>query len=241
MSGIARYVPWQALDFVLDRGRSSMVVIVLFWLQASIGMREVAEVPQPARVRIAEGVLDSMVPLIGFVLVLFAINGIVAADRKSGVFRMLLGKPVSAAGYYGQAFALHGLGTLALGAVFLLGYSAIAGTSLSVAGVAYFGMYYVLLGGIGFALSTVARFDWASTAAVWIGTVMVRSMLPIDARWYTPVVDAVLPPTHAVSDAGEALLRGVAPEWTAVSRVIGYGALAVGFALVRLRRRPFDE
>jgi hypothetical protein len=106
---------------------------------------------------------------------------------------------------------------------------------------AYFALYYVLLGGLGFAFSTVARFDWASTAAVWVGTIMVRSMLPVDRRWWTPVVDVVLPPTHALSAAGDALMAGAIPALADGVRVIGDGALAAGFAMVRLRRRPFDE
>jgi hypothetical protein len=241
VSGIVRYARWQAWDFAIDRGRSSLVVITLFSMQAWIALRTVpAGGAADERAQLAALMLAQMVPLLGFVLALFAINGIVSADRTSGAFRLLLGKPVSAAAYYGQAFALHGLGAVAMGPVWLLGSALVAAPLQPAGALAYFALYYVLLGGLGFAFS-VARFDWASTAAVWVGTIMVRSMLPVDRRWWTPVVDVVLPPTHALSAAGDALMAGAIPALADGVRVIGDGALAAGFAMVRLRRRPFDE
>ncbi|HSJ64526.1 MAG TPA: hypothetical protein VK922_11595 [Gemmatimonadaceae bacterium] len=242
MSGIVRYARWQAWDFAVDRGRPSLVVIALFWLQAWIALRGApAGGAADGRAQLAALVLAQMVPLLGFVLALFAINGIVSADRTSGAFRLLLGKPVSAAAYYGQAFALHGLGAVVMGAVFLLGFALVAAPLQPVGALTYFALYYLLLGGLGFAMSTVARFDWASTAALWVGSIMVRSMLPVDRRWWSAVVDVVLPPTHALSAAGDALLAGAMPSLADAARVLGYGALAAGFAVVRLRRRPFDE
>jgi hypothetical protein len=242
MTGIIRYAKWQSLDFALDRGRSSLVIIALFWLQAGIATRSLGpEVTLDNRRLYGEAMLAQMIPLLGFVLVLFATNGIVAADRKSGAFRLLLGKPVSAAAYYGQAYALHGFGMLATAAVFLAGFGVIAPAGISWGAIVVFALYYILLGGIGFALSTVSRFDWASTAAVWVVTLMVRSMLPLEARWYGIAADALLPPTHVLADASDAVMRGAMPGAAALLRVVGYGAIAVMLGLLRLRRRPFDE
>lgn len=242
MTGITRYAKWQLLDFALDRGRSSLVIIALFWLQAAIATRGLGpEVTLDERRLYHAAMLGQLIPVLGFVLVLFATNGIVAADRKSGAFRLLLGKPVSAAAYYGQAYALHGFGMLALAAVFLAGFGVIAPTGVSWGALFVFALYYILLGGIGFALSTVSRFDWASTAAVWVLTLMVRSMLPLEGRWYGIIADAVLPPTHSLADANEAFLRGATPGGMVLLRVVGYGAIAVMLGLLRLRNRPFDE
>lgn len=234
-----RYAPYQALDFALDRGRSALVVLALFWLQAVLTVRNS---PGVDRAELAGAIFQQMMPLVGFILVIFAINGIVAGDRKSGAFRMLLGKPVSAAGLYGQAFLVNGIGTMLLGAVFGVGFALLIDPGIAAgAATIYVVLYYLLLGGIGFAMSTVARLDWASTTAVWVGALLVRSVLPVEESWYGSVLDVIVPPTDALAAVGTAILAGEAPMSLDVIHAAVYGALAFAAGMARLIRRPFDE
>lgn len=236
---ITRYAPWQALDFALDRGRSALVVLALFWLQAVLTLRST---PAGDRDQVGEIMFQQMIPLLGFILVIFAVNGIVAGDRKSGTFRMLLGKPVRPAALYGQAFAINGIGTIALAGVFAVGYAMAAGSEVPAGGaMLYMALYYVVLGGIGFALSTVARLDWASTTVVWVGALLVRSVLPLDRPWYGPLLDVIIPPTDALAAVGEAIMAGAALPVMDAAHAAGYGALAVALGILRLLRHPFDE
>lgn len=236
---VVRYAPWQALDFALDRGRSALVVVALFWLQAVLTLRSTSA---GDRGQVGAAMFQQMIPLLGFILVIFAVNGIVAGDRKSGTFRMLLGKPVSAASLYGQAFVINGLGTVALGALFAIGYALAAGSDVPTGGaMLYVALYYLVLGGIGFALSTIARLDWASTTAVWVGALLVRSVLPMDRSWYGPLLDAIIPPTDAIASVGETIMAGAAFPMLDAARAAGYGAVAFALGMGRLLRHPFDE
>ena len=59
------------------------------------------------------GTLNALV----FLGALFAMNGIVANDRKLGFYRFLFAKPVTPSRYYGQAFVLHWAGFMVVIAV----------------------------------------------------------------------------------------------------------------------------
>ncbi len=56
------------------------------------------------------GILGTIV----FVGALFAMNGIVANDRKQGFYRFLFAKPMTPSRYYGQAFFVHWAGFVAV-------------------------------------------------------------------------------------------------------------------------------
>ena len=73
------------------------------------------------------GILGTIV----FLGALFAMNGIVANDRKQGFYRFLFAKPMTPSRYYGQAFFVHWAGFVAVMIVLGLVYGALIWPVLS--------------------------------------------------------------------------------------------------------------
>ena len=110
------YALWQLRDYLKDRGVSTLIVGALSAYLGWSMMTETAPMPRPTDVvsagllarfgnadsvyaaRMAEFSFHFMRSMLGamiFLGALFAMNGIVANDRKQGFFRFLFAKPVS--------------------------------------------------------------------------------------------------------------------------------------------------
>src|SRR5918993_2890611 len=126
---IGAYALWQMRDYAKDRGLPTMIVATL---SAYLGLNPILDrMPRmddavPARLLERFGSVEavyaarmtefnflflrSILGTLIFLGALFAMNGIVANDRKLGFFRFLFAKPVSPSRYYGQAFFVHWFG-----------------------------------------------------------------------------------------------------------------------------------
>src|ERR1700704_5012559 len=105
-----------------------------------------------------------------FLGALFAMNGIVANDRKQGYYRFLFSKPRSADRYYGQAFVVHWIGFLFILTLLGLLYHALVGPVLTASLYVAAALMYLCYAGIAFALSAAARWDWLSLVAVTVAS-----------------------------------------------------------------------
>ena len=260
------YAYWQLRDYLKDRGLSTLIVAML---SAYLGWSMVTEKVAMPRAsdaasaelvvrfgsahavyaaRIAEFSFHFMRDTIGAVIflgALFAMNGIVANDRKQGFFRFLFAKPVTPSRYYGQAFVVHTFGfmlvMLLLGAI----YGLVVWPVLTLQFVLVVGLMFVAYAGVAFLLSAAARWDWLSLVAVSVASVFLwtkfgQSNHPLSVLLY------LLPPLHRADEVYVAVsgtpvisaARAPAVPWPLVLWFAAYGTLCyiAGLVVLRFRR-----
>jgi hypothetical protein len=252
---LGAYALWQARDYLMDRGAPTLLIGTLFGymvggpmvsaMNATIERMSPAAIARAggmAAVR-AEALADAtstfLIVLLGnlvFLGALFAMNGIVANDRKLGYYRFLFSKPLSAERYYGQAFALHWAGFLV--AITLLGllYTALVGPVLTAALYAAAALVYLCYAGIAFALSAAARWDWLSLVAVTVASNYLWIRYGESSSALASLLYLV-PPIHRTSEVYTAVAKGLALPWHLLGWFAGYGAACFVIGLVVLRYR----
>jgi hypothetical protein len=252
---LGRYAPWQARDYLMDRGVPTALVGSLFgYMVASSAVQsmnaQLARMSPAALARqggfgaahaalFSEFTATFLMLLLGnfvFLGALFAMNGIVANDRKLGFYRFLFSKPLAPPRYYGQAFLVHWAGFLMISIVLGLIYRVLVGPVLSVPLLITLALMYLCYAGIAFALSAAARWDWLSLVAMtvaanyfWLryggSTSVLKSLLYL------------LPPLHRTSEVYTAVAKGLALPWHLLWWFAAYGAVSFLLGLVVLRHR----
>ena len=257
MSGarLVRYAPWQVRDYFMDRGVPTALVGSLFgYMVASSAVRSInvqlermspAALARQGGFEAARTALFSdftatfLMLLLGnfvFLGALFAMNGIVANDRKQGFYRFLFSKPLAPLRYYGQAFVVHWAGFLVVSVLLGLVYHALVGPVLSVPLLIAIALMYLCYAGIAFALSAAARWDWLSLVAMTVAAnyVWVRygeSTSALRSALY------LFPPLHRTSEVYTAVAKGLALPWHLLWWFAAYGAVSFVIGLVVLRYR----
>lgn len=234
------YAGWQLRDTLVTRGVQAAVIGLLVGVQLVLPLRitlGAGWTATPIGAQSIVAVVASLETLLPPLLTLVAINGIVAGDRRSGHYRLLFAKPVRVAGYYAQAW-LALLATvlvvgLALAALFAVAVRPAAPTTL----LAMLLLTFVLLGSLGFLLSTVTRFDWLALGVAWIASAQVHAAWA-DADGWRGLARLLLPPVHLLESLHAGLRAGSAPDGGALLWLVGYGAACFALALVVVRRRP---
>jgi hypothetical protein len=261
---LAAYGLWQLRDYVMDRGTPTFIVAILFgYLGLAPLMAHLPKATDPVAPGLLRrfgsahaahaammgefnyGFLRGFLGTLVFLGALFAMNGIVANDRKLGYFRFLFAKPVAPPRYYGQAFVIHWAGFV--GVMALLGaiYGALVWPVLSVPLMIVVALMFLCYGGIAFMLSAAARWDWlslvaVSVAATYLWTRYGNSTRPLAKLLY------LLPPLHKTDEVyasvsgSPAFAAGSAPvlPWATLWWLAGYGAICfvLGLVVLRLRR-----
>jgi len=260
---VGAYALWQLRDYLKDRGVSTFIVALL---SGYLGLSPIIErmptradaVPQALLVRFgsADAVyaarmlefnhefLRGILGTIVFVGALFAMNGIVANDRKQGFYRFLFAKPMTPARYYGQAFLVHWAGFVTVMIVLGLVYGALIWPVLSRPLLLVIALMFVAYAGIAFLLSAAARWDWMSLVAVTVAATFLwgrygESTHPLARLLY------LLPPLHRADDvyasvSGVPMYASGAPTvipWSILLWLAGYGAACFAAGLVVLRYR----
>lgn len=262
-SRLAAYGLWQLRDYLMDRGAPTFIIATLFGYMSLAPLlanlpKRTDQVPPgliekfgSADAAYAATMADfnnmflrSFLGTLIFLGALFAMNGIVANDRKLGFYRFLFGKPVAPLRYYGQAFLIHWAGFL--GVMTLLGaiYGYLVWPVLTVKLMTVVALMFLCYGGIAFALSAAARWDWLSLVAVSVAASFLwgrfgESTSPVARLLY------LLPPLHRTDDvyaavAGVRGFAGAAPSalpWNSLGWLAGYGAVAFVIGLIVLRHR----
>ena len=242
-SRLGRYFWWQLHDYMLHQAPATMAVLVMYAyltlapiLNGSVtnGRRfTVSTLPVSVVKEFFSDSLDSLMLL----ATLFATNGIVATDRKTGYFRFYFAKPVSAPRFYANAFAANGFGVLLVSLLLLIAFALLIRPFFPASYLPVVAAMYVAYGGVGFLLSTIWRFDWLSLI-----TVAVISSLGWEMWGSDPGIRGVLvhllPPTHRAASL-YAYVAGTAEvfPWAAQIWLTGYGALCffVGLGILRVR------
>ena len=252
---LGRYAPWQARDYLVDRGVPTALVGTLFGYMVAapmmastnlrLGRMSAAALSQQggleaARVAMMSDFTATFLSLLlgNFVFLgaLFAMNGIVANDRKQGFYRFLFSKPMAPARYYGQAFALHWAGFLVVSTLLGLLYRALVGPVLTVPLLIAVALMYLCYAGIAFALSAAARWDWLSLVAVTVAA----NYVWVRYGESTSVLKAFLylfPPLHRTGEVYTAVAKGLALPWHLLGWFAAYGVVSFVIGLVVLRYR----
>lgn len=252
---VGLYGLWQFRDYLIDRGLPTAIVSALFGYLTLAPMlsrldRTLANIP-PALVAKWGGVEQAKAVLMGdintvflrtflgvvvFLGALFAMNGIVANDRKQGYYRFLFAKPLSPMRYYGQAFLIHSVGYLAVVSALAVVYGLLVWPLLSLPLVYVLALMFLLYAGITFALSAAARWDWLSLVTV---TVLATFMWERFGASASPVAKLLylLPPLHRTGDIYMAVAKGDPLDWPLLWWFAGYGAVCFVIGLVVLRYR----
>ena len=172
-------------------------------------------------------------------MVFNAIHRIVAADRTMGYYRLLFSKPVSVSLFYAQRFAVH-LAGLVVCVLILCVALRTGGTPVPIGSLTlYVVLLYVTMGGVGFLLSVITRYDWTLLIAVWYGAELLSTIArDHDAVWRP--VTYVLPPVWLVDPVRDALLRGTLPAVDSLAWLLSYGVASFLLGLLLLERRPLS-
>jgi hypothetical protein len=188
--------------------------------------------------------LNSALGALVFVGALFAMNGIVANDRKLGYYRFLFAKPMAPPRYYGQAFLVHFAGFLGVIALLGLLHGLLVWPVLTWTLMGVVAIVFLCYAGIAFALSAAARWDWLSLVAVSAASVYLWKRYG-GARSGLAKLLYLLPPLHrleeifAAATVRPAFLSGAAPDmpWNLLWWIAGYGAACFVAGLIVLRHR----
>jgi hypothetical protein len=260
---VGAYALWQLRDYVKDRGLPTLIVAML---SGYLGLTPIIErMPSRAepvstgllaRFGSAEAVyaarmlefnhafLRSILGTIVFVGALFAMNGIVANDRKQGFYRFLFAKPMSPSRYYGQAFLVHWAGFLGVMAVLGLVYGVLIWPVLSRPLLLVVALMFVAYAGIAFLLSAAARWDWMSLVVVSVASTYLWARFGASTHPLARLL-FLLPPLHRADEvyasvAGAPMYASGAPlaiPWPILWWLTGYGAACFAAGLVVLRYR----
>jgi ABC-type transport system involved in multi-copper enzyme maturation permease subunit len=260
---VSAYALWQLRDYIKDRGVSTVIVGTL---SGYIGLSFMDQpMPRPsdavpaallARFGSAEAVyaarmaefnflfLSGMLGALIFLGALFAMNGIVANDRKQGFFRLLFAKPVTPSRYYGQAFVVHWLGFIAV--MTLLGalYGVIIWPVLTAPLIVVVALMFVAYAGIAFLLSAAARWDWLSLVAVSVAADFFWRKFEASAHPLAKLL-YLLPPLHRAQEVYVAVsgARAISAvqvpgiPWPLLGWLVGYGVVCYLAGLLVLRHR----
>jgi hypothetical protein len=238
---LGRYSLWQFRDFVVERG-VAILIIGLLWgytliepLRRAMGpafSMKPSSPTWPLLITVASSIVS--------LSVLIAVNGIVSTDRKLGYYRFLFSKPVSVVAYYSQLFTVYMIGVL----VAMLVLSGILHTIVPDFSILnyliYTALIFVAMGGIGFFISVATRFDWATLAAVWLGSRALRDFYGARPGLPGKLVQ-LLPPVHKLNGVADGLITNGSAPTSDVIWLLAYGALFFALGLVLLRQASLAD
>lgn len=256
---LGRYTLWQLRDYAFNHGLSTLIVGLLMGFLGVSEIRGALASPSGPptnlvqqygsviaaraawRHQLSLGFVAAVLGIYVFFGALFAMNGVIANDRKLGFYRFLFAKPMSPAAYYGAEFGVWGISFLVLSALLLVLYGTIMEPVFSVPLLISIGAGYLCYAGLGFALSALSRWDWLSLVAV-SGAADVLWKFYGSSTNPLAVLLRLLPPTHRMAEVYARAVNGMALPWHSLLWLAGYGVLAflAGLAILRHRRLAFN-
>jgi len=235
MSGnLMRYAIWQLRDFARERGIALMVIGLAISITFIGPMKAVGvQFTENTARQLIVTILSQVALLAAFI----AFNGMISNDRKLGYYRFLFSKPVSMPAYYTQLFAVFFVGYLIVFAVLLGLFGLVVFPVFPIGVITYAALVFLSLGGIAFFISSLVRFDWPALGGVFMGTLLLRSVLA-GRDGPAAILLAILPPIHELLPLAGLVTGGTVAPLT-VLWLLGYSACFFAAGLIVLRRRPF--
>jgi hypothetical protein len=241
------YLPFKLGDYLLQRGAVAVLMVLLVagfplygTLHGNPGFFATPQGPVLAK-QLFTNVVALFLPLGAFL----GGAGIISTDRHLGHVRFLFSKPVSVVAYYVQTYVLHGMVFVALFGLITWGYGAVTLRQTVVGAMAAEGLTFVLVGGLGFLLGTLTRFDGLLVALVYVGSMTLQQVVAIPGMAQLPAwavqIARLLPPAYKLDQLRDQLYAAQALDTGRLWHVIGYGLGAFLFGLVALRRLPLSR
>lgn len=233
---------YQLADFLLLRaGLPSLMATLLgfmIWKTAGDGVDWL----DPQGVRISR---DIFRVLGGVFIVLGGFMGIarlMTDDRSNGYFRFLFSKPVSIERFYIQQYVMIGVGMIVLTGLFGAWLQAGTGPLPVREAMVVMGLFWVLVGGVGFALSAASNADALLLVVLYVVSMVLHELkdAPNSPMWpWLKQVTRVFPPVQKLDFIRDQIYAGADVPWMHVAHVAGYGALAFVVGVIVLRRASF--
>ncbi|HLA91655.1 MAG TPA: hypothetical protein VJL28_14595 [Gemmatimonadaceae bacterium] len=242
---VTAYSRWRLTDYLLQRAAIPLVLVVLFAglpVYGTLRSRpDLFDGPQGAM--FARQLFTNSIVLFLPIGVFLAATGVISTDRQQGHFRFYFSKPVNVVAHYVQTYLLHGLVYVALFGAITWAYGAITAPQSVAAAMEAAALTFVLVGGLGFLLGALTRFDGALLVLVYVLSMAAQQLvaqstpeLPPPA-WLTQLA-RLLPPVHTLDQLRNHFYAAEAVEASQLWHVLGYGAGAFGLGMVLLRRLP---
>lgn len=222
-------------DFARDRGIALLLVGVLLGTTVVAPAKAIGALQNEEMIR---PVLSAILSQVAFILSFITLNGIISNDRKMGYYRFLFSKPVSIPAYYVQLFVVYFAGFLAACAVLLGVFNVFAGPASPLEPLAFCALVFLSIGGIGFLVSSLFRYDWPILAGVLLGTTVLHAVWGNKEGWQKMIL-AVLPPLHELTPALSDIMGNGKVHTNSLLWLIGYSALCFAAGVLVLKRRSF--
>jgi hypothetical protein len=241
------YLPFKLGDYLLQRAAVPVVMVLLVagfplygTLHANPGFFATPQGPVLAS-QLFTSVVALFLPLGAFL----GGAGIISTDRHLGHVRFLFSKPVNVVAYYVQTYVLHGVVFVVLFGIITWGYGAVTVRQPVIAAMAAAGLTFVLVGGLGFLLGTLTRFDGLFVALAYVGSMTLQQVvampgLPQLPAWAVQIA-RVLPPAYKLDQLRDQLYAAQALDTARLWHVLGYGLGAFLLGLVALRKLPLSR
>jgi hypothetical protein len=239
---LTAYLRYQVLDFLILRAALPVALVVLMGTmflktgrppESWAGAREQMFLTQIFR--ILSGMFITLAPFI-------AVTRLITDDRANGHFRFLFSKPVSIERFYIQQWVLHGAGLVVLAGLLALLLQAVTATVPVGAAMAMTGLTWLLVGGVGFALTAASNQDTILLVVAYVVSTVLHSVKDAVGSpmpgWLRQVTRVTLP-TQKLDYIRDQLYAGNEVPWEHVAHVAGYGLVAFAVAIVVLRRSSF--
>jgi hypothetical protein len=242
---LGAYLAFQAQDFLLMRAAVPTALALLFgwtmvksapsgidWTTPMPGQRFLSEM-----FRVLAGLFIPLGTFLG-------VARMVTEDRSNGYFRFLFSKPVSVVRFYGQQWALTGAGLVALTGALAALLGAVTAPVPVGAAMTVMGLTWILVGGVGFALSAATNYDATALVILYVLSSSLHSFKDAPnttmAPWLQQVTRLTMP-VHRLEYVRDQLYAGNPMPWGHAAIVAGYGAVFVVAAAVILRRASLSR
>ena len=237
---LSRYAPFQLMDYMVERGLVTIGMGALLGWMLVLGRSQASSdwAAGEHGLMAIRAFFVSTFGLFAWFGTLTAVNGIISSDRTKGTFRFLFAKPVSVLGYYSQAWLVHGVGLLII-VTALMGIFAVAVRPFfPPALLVYVAVTYVMLGGVGFLLSSITKRDGTLLVVFWVLSLVLRTKYAGQEGFMASLVKTLTPPANEMSPFLFAILQGASVEMSTIYSAVGYGVVCFILGLVVLRFRP---
>src|SRR6478672_2893575 len=232
---LTRYSYWQLRDFIRERGYALLITSTLLGFTLVMPLRAMygANMGVDSAKQILILALPQVVPIAAFI----TLNGLVSTDRKLGYYKFLFSKPVSIPAYYAQYFIVCLVGFLLTFALLFGVFAFVVRPVNPIGALTYCALVYLSLGGIGFLISSLFRYDWPILAGVYLGSALLNQLWGLSEGW-RHWVTKLLPPLHELSPALKIIMTTGSADTKSIVWLLGYSAIFFVAGLIVLWKRP---
>ncbi len=230
---------FQLRDFLFLRAAlpAGLVIFFIWMIVKTDGSRYDFATPEGGR--FAKNLFTTFAPVFVNLAAFLGVTRLVTDDRSNGYFRFLFSKPVNIERFYVQQWVMHGVVYVAIVGALTWWLQLYTAPIPVLEVMIVMGLFWVLFGGIGFALTAATNFDALLLVAVWVASTVMHSLkdAPNSPMWgWMQQVTRLMPPTHKLDYIKAELYAGNPMPMTHLTHVLAYGAIGFAVAVVLLRR-----